>query len=93
MGHLSIRDLRKISGEAISALPGPVAIKSRGRTIALLTPFKRSDPEKLAEVLARADALARERDPAEDDEALKAMGVDPTNWSAEAVRDLLAGDH
>lgn len=90
MTHLSIRDLQKISGERISALPGPTAVKSGNRTVALLIPVKPVDHAKLDAVLARADALAKERDPAEDDAALLAMGIDPTNWSEEAVRALQA---
>jgi hypothetical protein len=88
MGHLSIRDLQKISGEAISALPGPTAIKSGARTVAILTPLKRPDPQKLAAVLARAEELAA-RGPPIDDAVLVAMGVDPTNWSEEAVRAVI----
>lgn len=90
MTHLSIRDLQKISGERISALPGPTAVKSGNRTVALLIPVKRTDHKRLAAALARADALAKERDPAEDDAALVAMGIDPTNWSEEAVRTFMA---
>jgi hypothetical protein len=29
MSHISIRDLRKMSGETIGALPGPTPVKSR----------------------------------------------------------------
>lgn len=93
MGHLSIRDLQKISGEAISALPGPTAVKSGNKTVALLIPFRKADPGRLAAVLARAEALARGRDAKADDEALRAFGdVDPTDWSVEAVRALTAKD-
>jgi hypothetical protein len=88
MSHLSIRDLQKISGEAITALPGPTPVKSGDRTVAILIPLKPGDRDRLAAVLARAEELARGRDPEEDDAALKAMGVDPTNWSEEAVREL-----
>jgi hypothetical protein len=93
MGHLSIRDLQKISGEAISALPGPTAVKSGSRTVGLLIPFKRTDPDELAAILAQAEELARGRDPKADDEALRAFGdVDPTNWSFDAVRALTGKD-
>ena len=88
MGHINIRELQKISGEAISALPGPTAVKSGDRTVGLLIPLKPADPERLAAILARADELAKGRDPAADSAALKDMGVDPTNWSEEAVRAL-----
>lgn len=88
MTHISIRDLQKISGETIGALAGPTPVKSGSRTVALLIPLKSADPDRLAAVLARAEALARRRDPAADDAALAAMGADPTDWSLEAVRSL-----
>lgn len=90
MSHISIRDLQKMSGETITALPGPTAVKSGDRTVGLLVPLKPADPARLAAVLAGAEALARGRDRAADDAALEAMGVDPTDWSAEAVRTLSA---
>lgn len=91
MGHLSIRDLQKISGETIGALPGPTAVKSGERTVGLLVPLKSADPDRLAAVLARAEALARKRDVAADDAALAQFGpVDPVNWSVAAVRELTA---
>jgi hypothetical protein len=91
MGHISIRDLQKISGETISALPGPTPVKSGDRTVGLLVPLKAADPDRLAAVLARAEALAKGRDPVADDAALAPFGeVDPVNWSVEAVRALMA---
>lgn len=90
MVYISIRDLQKISGETIGGLPGPTPVKSGDRTVGLLIPLKAADPDRLAAVLARAEALAKRRDPAEDDAALAAMGVDPTDWSVEAVRALKA---
>jgi hypothetical protein len=92
MGHLSIRDLQKISSETISALPGMTAIKSGSRTVGFLTPLKRADPERLKAVLDDIDALAKQRDPNEDDAFLISQGIDPTNWSVEAVEALLAKD-
>ena len=89
MGHISIRDLQKMSSETIGALPGPTAVKSGDRTVALLVPLKAADPDRLAAVLARAEALAKGRDRAADDAALAKMGVDPTDWSLEAVRTLM----
>jgi hypothetical protein len=89
MDHLSIRDLQKISGQAISALPGLTAIKSGDRTVGFLTPLKPGDPERLASVLARAEALAVGRDAEKDDDALRTFGeVDPMDWSVSAVREL-----
>jgi hypothetical protein len=89
MSHISMRDLQKMSAETISALPGLTAIKSGNRTVAFLTPLRKANMERLASVLAEAEALARDRDPAADDELLREFGeVDPTNWSIEAVRAL-----
>jgi hypothetical protein len=90
VSFISIRDLQKISGEAIGALPGPTPVKSGDRTVGLLIPLKAADPDRLAAVLARAEALAKRRDPAADDAALAAMGVDPADWSVKAVRALKA---
>ena len=59
MSHISIRDLQKISGETIGALSGPTAVKSGNRTVGLLVPLKAADPDRLAAVLARAEALAK----------------------------------
>jgi hypothetical protein len=90
MNHLSIRDLQKISGETIGALPGPTPVKSGDRTVGLLVPLKAADPDRLAAVLARAEALAKGRDPAADDAALAPFGeVDPVDWSVDAVRALM----
>jgi hypothetical protein len=90
MTHISIRDLQKMSSEAIGALPGPTPIKSGDRTVGLLVPLTRSDPDRLAAVLARAEALARGRDATRDDAALSSFGeVDPVDWSIEAVRRLM----
>jgi hypothetical protein len=56
----------------------------------LLIPLKSADPDRLAAVLARAEKLARFRDPARDDAALAAYGpVDPVDWSIEAIRALI----
>lgn len=90
MTHLSIRDLQKISGETIGALPGPTPVKSGDRTVGLLVPLRAANPDRLAAVLARAEALATGRDPAADDAALAPFGdVDPVDWSIEAVRALM----
>ncbi|MGO9483891.1 MAG: hypothetical protein ACLPX9_04815 [Rhodomicrobium sp.] len=91
MNHISIRDLQKMSGETIGALPGPTPVKSGDRTVGLLVPLKAADPARLAAVLARAEALAKGRDAAADDTALAAFGeADPVDWPVEAVRALLA---
>jgi hypothetical protein len=91
MTHISIRDLQKMSGEKIEALPGPTAVKSGNRTVGLLIPLKAADPDRMAAILARAEALAKGRDSAADDSALAQFGdVDPIDWSVEAVRALMA---
>lgn len=93
MGHLSIRDLQKISGKAISDLPGATAIKSGNRTIGMLIPYKRANLERLEAALARANELAKGRNPREDDEALRAFGdVDPMNYTVDVVRKIQAGE-
>ena len=54
-------------------------------------PLKAADPDRLAAVLARAEALATGREPVADDAALAPFGqVDPVDWSVEAVRALMA---
>lgn len=93
MPYLSIRDLQKISSDAIGALPGPTPIKSGDRTVGLLVPLKAADPDRLAAVLAQAEALAQGRDAAADDAALAGFGeVDPVDWSIAALRALAAED-
>jgi hypothetical protein len=91
MGHISIRDLQKLSAEKIGALPGPTAVKSGNRTVGLLIPVNAADRDRLAEVLAEAEGLAKERDPKEDEALLTEIGeVDPTDWSMEAARTYFA---
>ena len=91
MTSIGIHELQKISGEAIGALAGPTAIKSGARTVGLLIPLRAADPDRLAAVLTRAEALARGRDISADDAALAPFGAaDPVAWSVEAVRALMA---
>jgi hypothetical protein len=91
MTYISIRDLQKLSSEKIAALPGPTPVKSGDHTVAMLVPLKPTDMKKLNAALAWAEELAKGRDHAADDAALAQFGeVDPTNWSEEAVRELLA---
>lgn len=91
MAHISIRDLQKLSGEKIGALPGPTPVKSGERTVAILIPLKPPDPKRMLAALKRAEKLAKGRDPAADDAALAGFGdVDPVNWSRDAVRELKA---
>jgi hypothetical protein len=89
MTHIGIRDLQKMSSEAISALPGPTPIKVGDRTVGILVPLKTANLERLAAALKQAEELAKGRDVAADDEALRQFGeVDPVNYSAEEVRRL-----
>jgi hypothetical protein len=91
MASIGIRELQKISGEAIGALEGPTAIKSGARTVGLLIPLRAADPDRLAAMLMRAEALAHGRDVDADDAALAPFGpVDPVDWSVETVRALTA---
>src|SRR5262249_46773250 len=79
--------------------PGPVALAPRLQgqvrgvreelNVELLVPLKAADLDRLAAVLARAEALAQGRDHAADDAALAVFGeVDHIDWSVEAVRTL-----
>ena len=86
MGYISIRDLQKLSGEKIQSLPGPTAVKSGDRTVALLFPLRKADPKRLSAALKRAREAGKKRDRAADDAALTAMGIDPTDYSDDAVR-------
>jgi hypothetical protein len=62
---------------------------SGDKTMTLLIPLKTADTDKLAAVLARAEALAKGRDAIRDDEALAQFGdVDPVDWSIKKVREL-----
>jgi hypothetical protein len=90
MGHLSIRDLQKISGEAIEKLPGVTAITSGGRTIALLTPVRKPDPGRLKAWVEEVEALAKDRDYDEDTRFLLENGADPTDWSLAALEKFKA---
>jgi hypothetical protein len=90
MGHLSIRDLQKISGEAISTLPGATAIKSGDRTVGLLIPIRPSDPARLRAWAEKVENLAKERDRTADDAFLHEAGADVTDWSIDAVRKFKA---
>jgi hypothetical protein len=65
-------------------------VKSCNRTVGLLVPLKSADPDRLAAILERAEAMAKGRDAAAGDAALAAFGeVDPVDWSIEAVRALV----
>lgn len=86
MDYISIRDLQKLSGEKIQRLPGPTAVKSGDRTVALLFPLRKPDPKRLAAALKRARELAKTRNPVADEAALVAMGIDPTDYSEETIR-------
>jgi hypothetical protein len=71
--------------------PGPPQVKSGDRTVGLLVPLKTADPDRLAAILGRAEALARGRDAAADDATLAPFSdVDPVDWSIEAVHALMA---
>lgn len=91
MPYLSIRDLQKISGETIRALDGPTPVKAGSRTIGILAPLRSTNPDALAAVLERADALAAGRDAGSDEAFLAANNdLDPVNWSSEEVERVQA---
>jgi hypothetical protein len=52
---VTMRELQKMSAATLRALPHTMPIKSGDETVALLTPLRRPDPEKMAEVLRRID--------------------------------------
>ncbi|HEY1426968.1 MAG TPA: hypothetical protein VGF50_09880 [Caulobacteraceae bacterium] len=64
------------------------AIKSGGRTIALLTPLKAADPRRLKAWADKVEAMAKERDPEEDTRFLMEIGADPTHWTTELIRQV-----
>lgn len=86
--RITIRDLQKISTEAIAALDGATPITSGDTTVAILTPLKKADIKTLRKVLLDAERLALGRDRAADDAALRRAGiaVDETDWSFAARR-------
>ena len=88
MSYISIRDLQKMSGEKIQRLPGTTPIRSGDRTVGLLIPFKKPNVKRLRATLAKAEELAKTRDPKDDEAFLRKIGADPTNWTEEAVRKL-----
>ncbi len=90
MRSIGIRDLRKLLAERNAALPGPTPVKSGDRTTANLISLKPVNMERLEACLAKAEELAKGRDPKADDEALRQFGdVDPVNYDEETVRKLL----
>jgi hypothetical protein len=86
--RISIRELQTMSTEKIEALDGGTPIKSGERTIAILTPIKRANLKRLTKTLLETERLAKKRDRAADDAALRALGiaVDKTDWSFAAMR-------
>lgn len=53
---VTMRELQKMSAATIRALPHAVPIKSGDETVAILTPLKKPDPERMKEVLDRIEA-------------------------------------
>lgn len=52
---ITMRELQKMSAGAIKALPHALPVKSGDETVAILTPLRKPDPEKMAEALRRID--------------------------------------
>ncbi len=90
MTYISIRELQKLSGEKIQRLAGTTPIRSGDRTVGLLIPFKKPNMKRLRATLAKAEKLAKTRDPKQDDAALRKMGIDPTIWTRDEVKKLQA---
>lgn len=85
--RITIRDLQKISTEAIEALDGPTPVKSGERTVAILTPLKKANVKRLKKTLLETERLARGRNRADDDAAIQEYGDrDQTDWSFAATR-------
>jgi hypothetical protein len=82
MSHVSVGELQKLREQTTAPLHGP-------------TPMKAADPDRLAAVLAQAEALAKGRDTAADDAALAAFGevesVEPksVSWTLQRLRKSL----
>jgi hypothetical protein len=83
MTAISIRDLQKLSSKSIAALAGPTPVKAGDRTVAILTPIKAPASERLEAVLRELKEAAKQRDPVEDEAAMRAAGVDPAEWPDE----------
>lgn len=60
---VTMRELQKMSAATIKALPHSVPIKSGDETVAILTPLKRPDPKRMAEVLDRIERHYAELSP------------------------------
>lgn len=86
MNHISIRDLQKISGEAITALDGPTPIKSGDKTVGFIVPVRKINRKRLVSNLHRAEKLSGDHNVEADNRALEAFGpVDRTDWSAKGT--------
>ena len=90
MAHLGIRDLQRISGEAISQLPGPVAIRSGDRLVGFIFPVRRGDPRLLQEAADEALRHQAMRHPAEDDSIFVANpDLDPHDYTRAEIDAVL----
>lgn len=72
-----------MSADKIEALKDGTPVKSGERTVAILTPVKKVDLKRLRKGLLEAERLAKTRDRAAENAALRALGVevDGTDWS------------
>ncbi|GEM_PF-3699419 len=52
---VTMRELQKMSAATIKALPHAVPIKSGNETVAMLTPLRKPDPERMKKVLDRIE--------------------------------------
>lgn len=64
MSHaITLNEFRKLSADAIQALPGTIPIKEGNETIGLLLPVRRRTPEDIAAISAELEALEAMRTP------------------------------
>ena len=50
---VTMRELQKMSAAKLKALPHSIPIKSGDETVAILTPLRKPDPERMKQVLDR----------------------------------------
>lgn len=60
-GVVTMRELQKMSAAAIEALPHPVPIKSGERTVGVLSPVRKPDPEAWDRAMQMIRAAAESR--------------------------------
>jgi hypothetical protein len=77
-GVVTMRELQKMSAGAIEALPHPVPIKSGDRTVGILSPMRKPDPDAWDRAM-RAIEIARQARSKEVDALLAAAAGEPVD--------------